>query len=116
MIEIPTDPRTGLDLDSLGRALDAHDVKALIVTPNFQNPTGAVMPDEHKAAVGKMARRHKVTIIEDDIYGDLHFGDRRPAPLAAAAPDADVIYCSSFSKNLAPGLRIGWLLPGKHLD
>lgn len=115
-LEIPTDPRTGIDLASLQRALQAHEVKALIVTPNFHNPTGAVLPDEHKREVGRLARRHRVTVIEDDIYGDLYFGDRRPTPLAAVAEGADVLYCSSFSKNLAPGLRVGWVLPGRHLD
>ena len=116
-LEIPTDPATGIDVASLDKALDRHDVKALIVTPNFQNPTGAVMPDAAKKEVARLAQRHRITIIEDDIYGDLYFSRARPKPLASLAGSADVIYCSSFSKNLAPGLRVGWLVPGsKHLD
>lgn len=115
-LEIPTDPRTGIDVDSLARALHNHNVKAIILTPNFHNPTGAVISDANKLAIGDLARRHKATIIEDDIYGDLYLGQRRPPPLAAIATGADVVYCSSFSKNLAPGLRVGWVLPGRHLD
>ena len=114
-LEIPTDPQTGIDIDALGRALARHQVEAVIVTPTFQNPTGATMPDDAKRELGRLAKRHKVTIIEDDVYGDLPFELPRPTPVAALS-DADVIFCSSFSKTLTPGLRIGWLLPGKHLD
>lgn len=115
-LEVPTDPRHGIDLQSVARAVSKHDVRALIVTPNFQNPTGAVISDDGKRELARLARKHRFTIIEDDIYGDLHFGKVRPRPLASLADGADVIYCSSFSKNLAPGLRVGWTIPGRHLD
>lgn len=114
-LEVPTDPKLGIDLESLEKALKKHDVKALIVTPTFQNPTGAAMPDEHKIALSALARRHEVTVIEDDVYGDLPFTDKRPAPMTHFA-DCDVIYCSSFSKTLAPGLRIGFIIPFRHLE
>ena len=112
-LEVPTDPQEGIDLRSLRAALAKHRVKALIVTPNFQNPTGAVMTDERKREIGRLARRHGVTIIEDDIYGDLQFDAKRPAPLASLV-NGDVVYCGSFSKTLTPGLRVGWLVPGHH--
>ena len=114
-LEVPTDPQTGIDLQSLHKALAKHTVKALIVTPSFHNPTGAAMPEDHKTELAVLARHFKVTIIEDDVYGDLHYGARRPSTLAGS-PDSDVLYCSSFSKTLAPGLRVGFLVPGQHLD
>ena len=58
---------------------------------------------------------HRVPLIEDDIYGDITFGLERPKPFLALAPDADIIYCSSFSKTVAPGYRVGWLVTQRHL-
>jgi DNA-binding transcriptional MocR family regulator len=116
IIEVPAHPTTGIDLDLLERSLKRHRIRAALVTPNFQNPTGATMPDSHKVRLGKLARLYDFTIIEDDVYGDLHFGSRRPPPIAALVHDADVVYCSSFSKTLAAGLRVGWVVPGKHLQ
>jgi DNA-binding transcriptional MocR family regulator len=115
-LEIPTDPQLGLDVDAFERALTRHRVQAAIVTPTFHNPTGATMPDAAKRRVAELCARHRVTVIEDDVYGDLTHVEPRPRPLAALSKRGDVIYTSSFSKTLAPGLRIGWLLPGKHLD
>ena len=114
-LEVPTDPQHGIDLPSVQTALQKHSVKAIIVTPNFQNPTGAVMPDQNKRELGKLAKRYRATIIEDDIYGDLQFGNKRPAPLASLV-DCDIVYCSSFSKTLTPGLRVGYILPFVHQD
>jgi DNA-binding transcriptional MocR family regulator len=116
IIEVPAHPTTGIDLDLLERSLKRHTIRAALVTPNFQNPTGATMPDSHKLRLGKLARQHDFTIIEDDVYGDLHFEAQRPAPIAALVHDADVVYCSSFSKTLAAGLRVGWVVPGRHLQ
>ncbi len=115
-IELPVDPQSGLDLEATARCFAEHPVRAMVVTPTFQNPTGACMPDDAKRRLGALAKRHRVVLVEDDVYGDLYFGRRRPPPLAALAPSADVIYCASVSKNLAPGLRVGWLVPGRHLE
>jgi DNA-binding transcriptional MocR family regulator len=115
IIEVPTHPTTGMDLDLLERSLRRHSIRAALLTPNFQNPTGATMPDAHKTRLGQLARRHDFTIIEDDVYGDLHFGPQRPKPIAALVHDADIVYCSSFSKTLCAGLRVGWVVPGRHL-
>ncbi len=115
-LEVAVDPTTGIELPWLAREIARHPVRALIVTPTVQNPTGACMPDASRLELLALARRQGVTIIEDDVYGDLYFGERRPSSLSALDPEADVIYCTSFSKTLAPGLRVGWLAPGRHLD
>lgn len=69
------------------------------------------MPNENKLKVLALLARHRVTLIEDDIYGDIYFGPQRPVPFMALDRFANnVIYCSSFSKTVAPGYRIGWMV------
>lgn len=116
VLEIPTDSRTGLCLDATRDALAHNDVKALIVMPSFQNPLGSCMPDEKKAKLYQLLAEYDVPAIEDDIYGDLHFGDRRPKPLKAWDTEGRVLLCSSFGKTLAPSLRVGWCAPGRYLE
>lgn len=111
-IEIPTDPQTGISLDALQLAFENWPIKACLVIPNFSNPLGATMSDAHKKALTVLCKKAKVHLIEDDIYGDLSFGAQRPS--VCKRFDEKVIYCSSFSKTLAPGLRVGWVA-SKHL-
>ncbi len=106
-IEIPTDPVTGISLDALQLAMEHWSIKACLVVSNFSNPLGASLSDANKKALTSLCRKHKVVLIEDDIYGDLAFGHQRPS--VCKRFDEKVIYCSSFSKTLAPGLRIGWV-------
>jgi DNA-binding transcriptional MocR family regulator len=113
VLELPTDPVQGMDLDGLGAVLKQAKVKACLLTPNFQNPSGALMPDRQKMALVALLQGRKIPIIEDDIYGELHFGPRRPSLLKAWDKKGLVITCSSFSKTLAPGFRIGWLAAGE---
>ncbi|MCA9619818.1 MAG: PLP-dependent aminotransferase family protein [Myxococcales bacterium] len=114
-LEIPTRPEHGMDLDALERAMARHRLAAIIVTPTFQNPTGACMPTSARRRLAAIAQRHRATIVEDDVYGDLAFSAERPPPVASLGL-ADVVYCSSLSKTLAPGLRLGWTVPGEYLD
>lgn len=116
VLEIPTDPREGLSLTALKEALKTNDVKALFVMPSFQNPLGTCMPDEKKAELYRLLSEHDVPAIEDDIYGDIHFSERRPKPLKAWDRDGRVLLCSSFGKTLAPSLRVGWVAPGRYLE
>ncbi len=116
VVEIPTDPRTGISLDALRAALAANDLKALMVMPSFSNPLGSCMPDEKKEKLYQLTAAADLPIIEDDIYGDLHFGERRPKPLKAWDTEGRVLLCSSFSKTLAPSLRVGWCAPGRYLE
>ena len=113
-LEIPADPRTGMDLDLLEAAFGRTSISAILVTPNFCNPLGARMPDEAKERLVKLAARHDVPIIEDDIYGDLAFDGSRPRPAKSFDRDGRVLLCGSVSKTLAPGYRIGWVAPGRY--
>lgn len=116
-LEIPTHPHDGISIEALEFALEQWPVKAVIATPNFSNPLGGCMSDQRKRALVKLLARKQITLIEDDIYGDLGFSGERPSITRSFDTRGEtVIYCSSFSKTLAPGLRVGWIAPGKHLD
>ncbi len=116
VVEIPTGPRTGICLDATRDAFANNHVKALMVMPSYSNPLGSCMPDPSKEQLYKICAEFDVAIIEDDIYGDLHFGERRPKPLKAWDTDGRVLLCSSFGKTLAPSLRVGWCAPGRYLE
>ena len=111
-LEIPVHPRDGLSLEALELALERWPVKACVVTPNFSNPLGACMPEIRRRALIALLARHHVPLIEDDVYGELGFSAIQPLSCKALAPTADILYCSSFSKSLAPGLRVGWIAAG----
>ena len=115
-LEIACHPREGMRVDSLQDALQGRRgraVKACLVSANFSNPTGALMSDTEKRRLVALCSRQRVPLIEDDIYGDLHHAGSRPLPAKAFDADGGVILCSSFSKTLAPGARIGWLCGGR---
>lgn len=112
-VEIPALPRSGIDLDALEDALGRHRIKACLAIPNFANPLGSLLPDEGKERLVDMLTRREIPLIEDDVYGDIHFGDVRPRPAKAFDREGLVMLCSSFSKTLAPGYRVGWAAPGR---
>ena len=103
------------DLDATAARVrrDSRTIKALYLVPNFQNPTGLMIGLQKRAALLEWASRQNVLVIEDDPYRDLYFVDvtreEETRPLAADDADGRVIYLSSFSKTLAPGLRLGWV-------
>jgi DNA-binding transcriptional MocR family regulator len=113
-LEIPTHPQEGISLSALELAFEQWPIKACVVIPNFHNPLGYVMPDANKQALVNLANQHKVTIIEDDVYGEISFDHRRPRLLQSFADSHRVIHCSSVSKTLAPGLRMGWIVSRTH--
>jgi DNA-binding transcriptional MocR family regulator len=92
--------------------VDRNQVSGCILIPNFHNPLGFEMPAENKQALVAFLARRKIPIIEDDIHGDLFFGGRRPVAMQSFDKKGLVLYCSSFSKTLTPGVRIGWTIPG----
>jgi DNA-binding transcriptional MocR family regulator len=114
-LEIPTHPRDGLSIDALDFATrEPGTITACVVIPNFQNPLGSLMPVEAKKRLVALAAEHRFTVIESDIYGETHFGDERPPVLKSFDGADDVILCSSFTKTVAPGYRVGWMAPGRH--
>ncbi|HKB89020.1 MAG TPA: PLP-dependent aminotransferase family protein [Opitutaceae bacterium] len=115
-LEVPVCSQDGIDLEALRKALDENEVKAVILTPTYQNPTGACMPDERKAELYELLCDYDVPAIEDDVYGDIHFGPHRPKPLKAWDREGLVLLCSSANKTLAPGLRVGWVAPGRYFE
>jgi DNA-binding transcriptional MocR family regulator len=121
-LEIPSNAGTGIDLALLDAALRnaagqaGQRVKACLVVPNFSNPLGALMPDEAKRELVRMLARRDIPLIEDDVYGDLHFDGARPRPARAFDRHGLVMLCGSFSKTLAPGYRVGYVAPGRYRD
>jgi len=111
-LPIPMHPTEGLDLDVLARALARNKVSAMLLVPNFHNPTGSVMPDGNKRELVRLAASQGIPIIEDDIFGDTPHRGPRPHALKAFDQDATVLHCGCFSKVIAPGYRVGYIIAG----
>lgn len=116
VIEVPVDLHTGFDVDFFRKACRGNTVKAVIVTPNFHNPTGLMLADTQKRALLSAAQEFNVAIIENDIYGDLHFHGTRPSTIRSFDESGLVLTYSSYAKTLAPGIRLGWLAAGKFMQ
>jgi DNA-binding transcriptional MocR family regulator len=112
-LEIPTHPRDGISLDALRFAVQHNEVSACLVISNFNNPLGSCIPDDNKRALVKLLVEHGIPLIENDIFGELYFGDSRPSVAKTYDHEDLVMLCSSFSKTLAPGYRVGWVVPGQ---
>jgi DNA-binding transcriptional MocR family regulator len=113
VVEVPTHPRLGMDLDALARVLARRRIAAVLSMPNGHNPLGFVLPDLAKRALVELTARHGVPLIEDDIYGDLALAGPRPRAAKSFDREGLVILCGSFSKVLSPGLRVGWMAAGR---
>jgi len=114
VLELPTHPATGVEIDALKKVINKIDLCLLV--PNFNTPFGSCMPEENKKEVVALLAKHGVPLIEDDIYGDLYFGTQRPKCCKTFDEEGNVLLCSGFSKTLAPGYRVGWVVPGKHKE
>jgi DNA-binding transcriptional MocR family regulator len=112
-LEIPTHPRHGIDLDAFERLLRTRRISACLAVPNFNNPLGSLMPLAAKERLVEMLAPREIPLIEDDLYGDLHFGPERPHVAKSYDRKGLVMLCGSFSKSVAPGYRVGWLMPGR---
>jgi DNA-binding transcriptional MocR family regulator len=112
-LHVPTDPQIGMDIDALEALLKKQKIKAVVLSANVSNPLGATMPDEAKKRLCAIASKYKLPIVEDDIYGDLYFGEHRPRALKAFDREGWVMLCGSFTKTLTPGLRVGFIAPGR---
>jgi len=114
ILEIPSTPGEGMSLDVLEYAIRHNPVHACLIIPNFNNPLGGVMPEGKKRELVALLAARDIPLIEDDVYGDLAFGASRPVAAKAFDEKGLVLYCSSFSKTLAPGYRVGWIVPGRY--
>lgn len=112
-LEIPAHPAFGINLDTLRFVLEQNKVDACLLVTNFSNPLGYLMPDSTKAELVSLLARHDIPLIEDDIYGELAHDTRRPLVAKSFDSAGQVLLCSSFSKTIAPGYRVGWIVPGK---
>lgn len=113
-LEVPSRSDTGICLDSLGTQLRKRKIAAVVLSANFSNPTGALMPEAAKQELVRMVVAHDVPLIEDDVFGDLSFEADRPRMCKAYDKTDSVITVSSFSKTLAPGFRVGWVMGGRY--
>jgi DNA-binding transcriptional MocR family regulator len=115
-LEIPTHPRSGISLEALELALDAHDVKAVLVMPNVSNPVGATLSDAAKKRLVGMLAEKEVPLIEDHIFSELAYDAAARRAAKCFDRSGNVMLCSSFSKTLAPGLKAGFIEPGRWHD
>lgn len=115
-VEIPSSVVDGLDIAALEKAIKKFTISAVVVVPNFNNPLGGCMPDEKKKQLVDLITHNHIPLIEDDIYGELYFGRNRPRTCKYYDTRGWVMHCSSLSKSLAPGYRIGWAIPGRFFD
>jgi DNA-binding transcriptional MocR family regulator len=116
VLEVPNVPGNGIDVTRLDQLLQQNTVRAAVLVPNFNNPLGSLTDDAAKQAILASCARHKTIVIEDDIYGELSWSGQRPSLMRRWDQHGNVITCSSFSKILAPGLRIGWLVGSEWTD
>ncbi|EKN3635923.1 PLP-dependent aminotransferase family protein [Yersinia enterocolitica] len=113
-IAITTHPQNGMDLDALEQVISQYPIKACWLMTHFQNPLGSTMSWPQKKRLVALLQQNNISLIEDDVYGELYFGAERPLPAKALDQHRQILHCSSFSKCLAPGFRVGWVAAGEH--
>lgn len=113
-LEIPTNPRDGIDLGALQFAIEHNPIKAVLTISNFSNPLGSCIPDEKKKELVELLARYDIPLIDNDVSGEIYFTDKRPLVTKAFDQKGLVMLCSSFSKDISPSLRVGWVAPGKY--
>jgi DNA-binding transcriptional MocR family regulator len=116
ILELPTSPQTGVDMDALKKIIAKNKITLCLFVSNFNNPFGSLMPENHKKEAVKLLAHYNIPLIEDDLYGDIFFGDKRPTCCKSYDETGMVLLCSSVSKTLAPGYRVGWVAPGKFME
>ena len=115
-LELPTHTRNGVDLDSLERALTRHRIAACLLIPSFNNPIGSCMPRASRERLARMLAEAGVPLIEDDVFGDISFHWPRLPATKSFDHGGNVLLCSSFSKTVAPGFRLGYVAAGRYAD
>lgn len=112
-LEIPTDPQQGLSLDALEMLLQEKRIQALIAMPSAQNPLGCCMSRQNKQRLAKLVNTYKVPLLEDGLYDELQFDWPLSPTVKSFDTEGWVIYCTSFTKTVAPDFRIGWIAAGR---
>lgn len=120
-VEVATSAREGMCLDALEERILAaqacgRPIRACILSPSYSNPLGSEMPESKKKKLVAMLAEWKIPLIEDDVYGDLTYASTRPKLAKTYDKNGEVILCSSFSKTLAPGYRVGWVAAGRYQE
>lgn len=113
IVELPTNPQTGIALEALKKVLAKKKIKLCLLISNFSNPLGSCMPDEHKKEAVRLIEKYNVPLIENDLNGDIYFGTHRPKSCKTYDESGLVLWCGSVSKSLAPGYRVGWVEAGR---
>lgn len=117
VIEVPNRPGAGIDIDVLRNLVRGPKISAAVLMPNFNNPVGSLTPEDAKRELVTLLTGQDIVVIEDDIYGDLHYGGLRPPSLRAFDETGLVVSCGSISKTIALGYRIGWAVsPSFHTE
>ncbi|MBM7345755.1 aminotransferase class I/II-fold pyridoxal phosphate-dependent enzyme [Pantoea coffeiphila] len=113
VLEIPTDPQLGLSLDALELMLQERRIQAIIAMPNAQNPLGSSMTLEGKKRLARLVNQYEVPLLEDGLYAELQFCWPLTPAVKAFDENGWVLYCSSFTKTVAPDFHLGWIAAGR---
>jgi DNA-binding transcriptional MocR family regulator len=112
-LEIPTHPRTGFSLDALQLAFDTQPIKAVLAVPTLSNPIGSSIPLADRRRLAQMVAERGIPLIEDVLYNDLAEHEDQRQAVRSFDTTGHVMICGSFSKTIAPGLRLGWVDAGR---
>lgn len=115
-LEIPTHPRSGISLDALQFAFETQPIKALVLVPTLSNPLGSCISSDDRRRLAQMVAERDCALIEDVIYNDLAEQEDRRTAIKSFDETGHVMICGSFSKTIAPGLRMGWCEPGRWFE
>lgn len=113
-VPIITSAATGIDLDQLELAVQSDKIACVLLNPTLHNPLGFTMPTANRKRLAAILAKARIPLIEDDVFHDLYSGTEPLVPIKRFDRDGMVLYCSSFSKVLTPGYRVGWCLPGRY--
>ena len=116
VLELPSDPLNGTNINALENALKQWPIKAVLTNPSFNNPLGFSLSLQNRQRLIQLANQWDIAIIEDDVAGELSYNNQRPSPLKALDTQQRVLYCGSLSKTIDVDIRLGWVLPGRYYD
>lgn len=116
VLELPSDPIRGTNLDALETALSQWPIKAVLTNPSFNNPLGFNLDLANRKRLLAIANQWDIAVIEDDVFAELSFNQQRTTALKALDTEQRVLHCGSFSKTVDADIRLGWVLPGRYYE